>query len=97
MTAHSTHHRSLGALLAQTRGELSYRQAADQLAITPRMFKMWEDDYAHPDVDKAERIAGWTGVSRYRVLALMDVLTDEEADVLEASLGGYHFQLRLVA
>jgi hypothetical protein len=92
-----TDYRSLGGLLQHRRGDLSYAKAARQLHVTPRMFKMWEDDYAHPDIDKADRIADWSGVSRYRVLALMDVLTDEEADVLEGALGGYRFRLELAA
>ena len=84
-----TGYRTLGELLRHRRGAMSLRQAARQLGLTDRMYKMWEDDYAHPDVDKADRIADWTGVSRYRVLALMDVLTDDEAGALEEALGGY--------
>ena len=84
-----THYDTLGGLLRRRRGGLSYAKAAQQMHVTPRMYKMWEDDYAHPNVDKADLIAQWAGVSRYRVLALMDVLTDEEARALEGALGGY--------
>jgi len=97
MSAEATTYRTLGDLLRQRRGNMSLRKAGQQLGLTDRTYKMWEDDYAHPDVDKADRIAEWTGVSRYRVLALMDVLTDQEADVLEGALGGYHVQLELAA
>lgn len=75
---------TIGQLISEARKRHghSYRRAGIALGVTDRMVKQWEADFAAPDWDRATSIAEYCEVSRARVLRLLGVLSDEEADAL---------------
>lgn len=75
---------TLPQLLTEARGDRSYKQAADDLGITDRMYKQWETGYARPGPDRADMIAEFTGVHRADILAMLGVIWPEEAELLKS-------------